>query len=123
MTKWKKFAVWGGANGLVLAIAIANGIDISKEGIVEIVIQGIFSGILGIMLSIFLFLCATYSSYLEIKELTEQETTIIILTLSCFSFILLIYLGTAWNNTLIEKIGIVPLLISIFLIIYESNYN
>lgn len=119
MTEWKKYWIWAMFNGLALAIALTHGIDITETGIAQIVLEGfkaIFPEILYFFLYLGLFLLGIASTYAQVKSLSEEDNSLIILCSSWFLSLFLLFLGIDLKIEFIEKIGVIPLLIGVFML-------
>jgi len=117
MTEWKKYWVWAIFNGLALAIAITHGIDISEIRIAQIVLEGfrgIFPEILYFIFYLGLFGLGLASTYIEVKNLLEENVSVIVLSASWFAALFLLFLGIDLKIELIEQLGVIPLLIGVF---------
>ena len=120
---WKKAGIAGTA-GLVLAISLAYGVDISKEGIALIVANGILEGFIGLkwkilyfLLNLGFFVGGGYLSYIGIKELIEEGWQSITISALSFLSIFLIYLGMAIQSN-IQNFGAYLLVIDILFLVF-----
>lgn len=125
---WKIAGISGTA-GLVLAVSLAYGVDISKEGITLIVIGGIFEGLKGLkwkilsfIVNLGFFIFGLIFSYKKLVELSEEGWRVI--SVSCLSFIsiLLIYLGMALNIS-IQNLGAYLIIVDLLLLIYLYKFD
>jgi hypothetical protein len=120
---WKKAGIAGSA-GLVLAISLAYGIDISKEGIALIVAGGLLEGLVGLkwkilyfLLNLAFFVVGTFLSYKEVEKLLEEEWQYITISILSFLSIFLIYLGMAMKSD-IQNFGAYLLVIDILFLAF-----
>jgi len=119
MTEWKEYWIWAMFNGLALAIALTHGIDITETGIAQIVLEGfkgIFPEILYFLLYLGLFLLGIASTYAQVKSLSEEDNSLIILCSSWFLSLFLLFLGIELKIEFIEQVGVIPLLIGVFML-------
>jgi len=126
MDTWKKAGLFG-TMGLVLAISLAYGVDISKTGISLIVMRGIFEGFIGLkwnilyfILNLIFFLGGIYFSYKILKEVFEEKWPIIAISLLSFFSIFLIYFGMAINSN-IQEIGAYLLVLDLIFLIFTKD--
>lgn len=120
---WKKAGIAGTA-GLVLAVSLAYGIDISKEGIALIIAGGLFEGLVGLkwkilyfLLNLTFFITGIFFSYKEIEEIFQEEWQSITISTLSFLSIFLIYLGMAIKSN-IQNFGAYLLVIDILFLVF-----
>lgn len=119
MSEWKKYWVWSIFNGLAVAISITHGIDITQEGIARIILEG-FRGLypagLYLLLDLLILTIGIISIYKEIKDISEEDISIVILCASWFLALFLLFIGMDLKIEWIEQIGVIPLLVGVFML-------
>jgi len=125
---WKIAGITGTA-GLVLAISLAYGLDISKEGITLIVIWGLFEGLKGLgwkilylLTNLAFFIGGIILTYITVLEIFEEEWEVIAVSILSFASMFIIYLGMALNSTL-QNFGAYLLVIDLIFIIGLSKFG
>ena len=113
-----KYLLWSGFGGLSLAISIANGVDITTEGILAVIAKGILPFAIAVIFNLLLLALGFFSTYKEVESFLEEETEIVVLGISCFLAMFLLYIGTDLKVDWIQNLGVIPLLTVIGTLIY-----
>lgn len=119
--KYWQYAVKSGAAGVILILSLF-GTDISKEGIVGLVIQGIIEGFkiqwLNFLAFILIFLMGVYFSYLTLNEFLDEEEGVKVISILSFVSMFLITLGISIKIDFIQSIGTMGLVIDLILLFF-----
>jgi hypothetical protein len=114
--KYEGYFSWAVVNGLIFGILFTYGQDISETGMLSTILK-IMNETLPIpnyfLLQALIFIIGAISLIYETYTIWKEGIVIKIMAISAFLGMFLLFLGTGFNITFIQNLGVVSFIVSI----------